>query len=79
MKGHKGRASRTPLSFTPAVAAWVAERGFSPESGARGLRGVIQTEIEARLAEWLLGAASRRRGMIRLSIRGGKPCFRWRD
>ncbi|MEM9378829.1 MAG: AAA family ATPase [Planctomycetota bacterium] len=42
------------LRFTPAVARWVAGRGFRPETGARELRRVIQREIEPRLSDVLL-------------------------
>ncbi len=69
------RRRRAKVAFAPAVAAWVAERGFRPESGARELRRVIQREIEAPLADALLDER-RRRGLVRVSIRDGRPTFR---
>lgn len=48
------------IRFTPAVAKWVARRGFRPECGARELGRVLRREIEPRLSEILLeGRASR--------------------
>ncbi|MEM8712005.1 MAG: AAA family ATPase, partial [Planctomycetota bacterium] len=60
----KRRAERRGLdvTFTPAVAGWVAKKGFRPESGARELRRVIAQELEPELSERLLegGEAERR-------------------
>ncbi len=44
------------VRFTPAVARWLAERGYAPESGARELRRIVARELEPRLSELLLGA-----------------------
>jgi ATP-dependent Clp protease ATP-binding subunit ClpB len=53
----------------------VAERGFTPASGARELRRVIQREIEDPLAELILCAGVKRRGLVRVSIRRGRPAL----
>jgi ATP-dependent Clp protease ATP-binding subunit ClpC len=63
------------IAFTPAVAGWVAERGFAPESGAREIRRTIRRELEAPLAESLL-ETRRDRPWVRIGIRGGAPEFR---
>lgn len=42
------------VAFTPAVARWIAERGFSLASGARELRRVIAREIESKLADVMI-------------------------
>ena len=57
------------VRFTSAVAAWIAERGFKPETGARELRRVIQRELEPALSERLLkaGSAGRRSLVVRAS------------
>lgn len=57
----EGRAAARGLAlrFTPAVARWVAERGFRPDSGARELRRVIKQEIEPELSDLLLEGGSR--------------------
>ena len=43
------------LEATPAALGFLAGQGYDPEMGARPLRRVIQTEIEDRLSEALLG------------------------
>jgi len=70
------RARRRGLrvAFTPAVAKWVSELGFSTEYGARELRRVVTREIEAPLSRLLLDG-TRRRGLIRARIQADKPCF----
>jgi ATP-dependent Clp protease ATP-binding subunit ClpA len=65
------------VAFSPAVAGWVAKRGFSPEAGARELRRLVQREVEPKLAALLLeGAGSGRlRGLVRVSVRSGRLRF----
>jgi ATP-dependent Clp protease ATP-binding subunit ClpC len=46
------------VAFTPAVARWIAERGFSLASGARELRRVIAHEIESKLADVMISRES---------------------
>ena len=58
------------VRFTPAVARWVARRGFRPESGARELRRVVQREIEPRLSELLLA-----KGEATVRVKGGNLAF----
>ena len=60
------------VAFTPAVGKWVAQKGFSPDYGARELRRVIQREIEPRLSAFLLAAESARDGLVRARITRGE-------
>lgn len=60
------------VRFTPAVAGWVAERGFRPETGARELRRVIQREIEPGLSEMLLALPAC--GAVTVRVRRGALC-----
>jgi ATP-dependent Clp protease ATP-binding subunit ClpC len=71
-----GRARRRGLkvAFTPAVARWVVERGFSPDYGARELRRVVAREIEGPLSRLMLEGTPRR-GLIRARIHGDAPTF----
>jgi ATP-dependent Clp protease ATP-binding subunit ClpC len=71
----RARHSGLAVAFSPAVAAWVAERGFDHRCGARELRRVIQREVEAPLSERILARGARRRGLLRVGIRAGKPAF----
>lgn len=68
--GERAKARGYAVRITPAVARWVARRGFRPESGARELRRVLQTEIEPRLSELLL-----ERGGATVRVRGGELVF----
>ena len=63
------------VAFTPAVAGWVAQHGFSTESGAREIRRTIRRSIEAPLADVLLDT-KRERPWIRVGIRAGSPELR---
>src|SRR5690606_10561035 len=42
------------VSFTPALKKYLAEKGFSPQFGARELKRLIQREVERLLAEEIL-------------------------
>ena len=56
------------VAFTPAVARWVASRGFSPEYGARELRRVVQREIETPLSHLLIESGDEPEGLLRVRI-----------
>jgi len=73
----RSRGLRT--AFTPAVARWVAERGFREESGAREIRRVVRREIETPLADALSSARRANHRWVRVGIRGGEPVFRAED
>jgi ATP-dependent Clp protease ATP-binding subunit ClpC len=74
--GLRARTQRAKLMLSPAVAGWVARRGFDPDNGARELRRVIQTHIEAPLAELLLGPRPAG-GAVEVRIARGAPRLRW--
>ncbi len=63
------------VAFTPAVAGWVAERGFALESGAREIRRTIRSLVEAPLSEELLDTR-RNRPWIHVGVRKGELDFR---
>jgi ATP-dependent Clp protease ATP-binding subunit ClpC len=68
----RARRRGARVAFTPAVARWVVERGFSPRYGARELRSVIQREIEPSLAALLLDAELDEDHLIRVRVRQGE-------
>jgi len=72
-----GRGARRGLSirFTPAVARWVAARGFRPETGARELRRVIQREIEPKLSDVLLALKPGHENEVVVRARKGELWF----
>jgi len=75
------RARRRGLrvAFTPAVASWVAGRGFSPEYGAREIRRVIQRDLEPQLADLLLDRRADDGALLRARIQRNEPVFEFED
>ena len=59
--------------------AWLARKGYDPMFGARPLGRVIQEHIKKPLAEELLFGKLARGGTVLVTIRGGKPAFRYPD
>jgi ATP-dependent Clp protease ATP-binding subunit ClpC len=47
------------LRLSETAQEWLAERGYSPEYGARPLRRLIQQEIETRMSDALLSGKYR--------------------
>ncbi len=68
----RARRRGARVAFTTGVAAWVAARGHDERTGAREIRRVIQSAIEAPLADALL-EGGRGRGLLRVAIRRGRP------
>ena len=68
----RARRRGARVAFTPAVARWVVDRGFSQQYGARELRGVIQREIEPSLASLLLHTDLPDDHLIRVRVRQGE-------
>lgn len=75
----RARRRGTRVAFTPAVARFVVERGFSPQLGARELRNVIRREVEPALAELLLSQERPSDGLVRARVRSGELSFEWED
>jgi ATP-dependent Clp protease ATP-binding subunit ClpC len=71
------RARRRGLrvAFTPAVARWVASRGFSADYGAREIRRVIQREVEAPLSTHVLAHEGRAARLIRVRVQEDAVTF----
>src|SRR4030095_7328341 len=51
------RAQRIELTFTPDAEAFIADRGYDPEFGARPLQRTIQRRGESALSRMLLDGA----------------------
>jgi len=69
------RRSGARVAFTRSVAAWVAERGFDPDSGARELRRVVQREIEPRLSDLLIDGVVGPAHLVRVRVRRDALAF----
>ena len=57
---------RVSLELTPEAREWLADKGFDPRMGARPLQRVIRTEVEDRLAEFLLFGGLEKGGRVRV-------------
>lgn len=66
------RRAGSQVAFTPAVARWVAQQGYSPEAGAREVRRVLQREVEPGITEQLMEGMP---GLLRVRVRSGKLVF----
>ena len=52
--------------FTPALRAYLAEKGFDPQMGARPMRRLIQDKLRRALADELLFGRLAESGFVRL-------------
>jgi ATP-dependent Clp protease ATP-binding subunit ClpC len=75
----RSRRAGLSVAFPQVVARWIAERGFSPEYGARGIATAIRRDIEAPLSGLLLGRSRTRdpgeRAIARARIDGDRAAF----
>jgi ATP-dependent Clp protease ATP-binding subunit ClpA len=64
------------LELTDAARAWLAEKGYDPDFGARPLDRVIQTELEDRLADEVLFGDLGKGGAVTVDRDGERLVFR---
>ena len=57
--------------------AWLAEKGYDPNFGARPLARVIQTELKDRLSDQILFGPLAKGGRVRAHLLDGKLSFDW--
>jgi len=63
------------ISLTDAARTWLADKGYTPEFGARPLARVIQESIKQPLAEELLFGTLKRGGHVKIRLEQGKLVF----
>ncbi|WP_417517078.1 ATP-dependent Clp protease ATP-binding subunit ClpA [Minwuia sp.] len=63
------------ISLTDAARTWLAERGYTPEFGARPLARVIQEKIKQPLAEELLFGKLKKGGHVKVRLSEGALTF----
>ena len=68
-------ARNVSLEITPALRAWLGERGYKPEFGAREMSRVIQEHIKKPLADELLFGKLKAGGAVRGDLAEGKVTF----
>ncbi|MCI2424221.1 ATP-dependent Clp protease ATP-binding subunit [Saccharopolyspora sp. K220] len=76
--GHTERRLRAlgiAIEFDPAAVAWIAERGYQPEFGARPLRRAIEREVDDRISDLLLDGELAEGAHLRVSTADGELTF----
>jgi ATP-dependent Clp protease ATP-binding subunit ClpA len=68
-------ARKVTLELSEAARAWLAERGWDPDFGARPLARVIQTELKDRISDEVLFGALAQGGRARVDAEGGALTF----
>jgi ATP-dependent Clp protease ATP-binding subunit ClpA len=68
---------RVTLELAPAARAWLAEKGYDPDFGARPMTRVIQRELKDPIAEAVLFGPLSRGGVARVDAADGKLVFRY--
>ncbi len=63
------------LDVKPAVLTWLAEKGFSPEFGARELRRLIAQHIENPMSEKILAGELKKGGSLSIGVEAGQITF----
>jgi ATP-dependent Clp protease ATP-binding subunit ClpB len=66
---------RITLALLPDVRAWLAEKGYNPQYGARPLKRVIQDQILTPIATMMVGQGVMEGGLITVSMKNGEPSF----
>lgn len=64
------------LSIDPRLKKYFTEHGITPDQGARGLRHLLQDQLENSLAEYLLTNDDANTKNVRAGFRAGKITFR---
>lgn len=66
---------KVALELSEAARAWLAERGFDPDFGARPLARVLQAEVKDRISDEVLFGALAHGGRVRVDAEGGALAF----
>jgi len=69
------REKKVGLRVSEAARAWLAEKGYDPDFGARPLSRVIQTELEDPLSDELLFGRLAKGGDVVAELGDGKLVF----
>ncbi|PKW15772.1 ATP-dependent Clp protease ATP-binding subunit [Saccharopolyspora spinosa] len=69
------RAMGIGVEFDAAAVAWIAERGYRPEFGARPLRRAIERAVDDRISDLILDGELPEGAELRVSTAGGELAF----
>jgi len=63
------------LDVSDEAKAWLGEKGYDPDYGARPLRRVIQSEVEDILSDGLLGGRFQSDSTVKIGLSDGQLTF----
>lgn len=66
---------RITLTIAPEARAWLAEKGYNPQYGARPLKRAIQDHILTPLASLMVDQGVLEGGSVVVSLKNGEPSF----
>ncbi len=66
---------RIALTISPEVEAWLAEKGFNPQYGARPLKRAIQDKILTPIASLMVSQGIMEGGSVNVTLKGNEPHF----
>jgi ATP-dependent Clp protease ATP-binding subunit ClpB len=69
------QGKRITLSISPEVRAWLAEKGYNPQYGARPLKRAIQDRILTPIAGMMIDQGVMEGGTVSVGIKNGEPVF----
>ncbi len=66
---------RITLELSDEVKAWLADKGYNPQYGARPLKRTIQDKILTPIASLMIGQGIMEGGVVKVVLKGGVPSF----
>ena len=66
---------RITLTLTPEVRAWLAEKGYNPQYGARPLKRAVQDHILTPIASLMVEQGVMEGGTVNVTLKAGEPHF----
>ncbi len=66
---------RITLTLAPEVRAWLAEKGYNPQYGARPLKRAIQEHILTPIASLMVAQGVMDGGAVNVTLKAGQPHF----
>ncbi len=66
---------RITLSIAPEVRAWLADKGYNPQYGARPLKRAIQDHILTPIASLMVSQGVMEGGSVNVTLKNGEPHF----
>ncbi len=66
---------RITLTVSPEVRAWLADKGYNPQYGARPLKRAVQDHILTPVATLMVGQGVMEGGTVNVTLKAGQPHF----